>query len=595
MADEKIFTINVQKNIEDCRKAFKSKNILKAFSIYNDLTVEDQRMLLPDVASFYASVMDAYYEYGCLMRMIAYPKSHRVDPIVIMHRLSKFVVPLAGNDYLGYYQRLIEKTFGVKFDVPLSTKELMDFLSENESKKPNFELILGKDGGEYFYHKAIECVGAGDIKGAKANLKEIKKEDSFYINAQKYLAFITQNEGNSRETVKILKRVLQLNPNDKEALKRLESVAGDYDDLIDEVCSFLLKLKFDEDNTEANILIAKLLSEKGDWQGVVDSLKKVKDINMYSEHYLMIMAEAYFGLGDLEKCKEYLKSVVTIYPKNVKARYKLRSIELGDLKGLNNYNEFSEVKQMTIEAEKFLDETTEEDFAKLNLTELTYYFRTICYYGSDVTFKKACLVMLTIPKMRNVMMDALLEIETSEKQKEIIFSTLVQLKIADKIPVLIFGKLKTINVKYPKNLFNEQYANELTKKANVVRGKKASFLLYMVNAYSQAFTVRVFEEGKLTTFHKNAEKLVNGLLNLSEEQLALFQNLDNLVFAFCLADDEKYLTKKTSFVTIRTSVRQTISLYLQLFMGVSYDSEGKKESTKHSNEDLKIINKDDDE
>lgn len=591
MADEKIFTINTQKNINDCRKAFKSKDILKAFSIYNDLSVEKQRMLLPEVASFYASVMDAYYEYGCLMQMIAYPKSHKVDPIVIMHRLSKFIVPLAGNDYLGYYQKLIEKTFDVKFDIPLSTKDLMDFLSENETKKPNFGLILGDDGGEYFYHKAMECVSAGDIKGAKANLKEIKKEDRYYLDAQKYLAFITQNEGNARETVKILKRILQIKPNDKEALKRLEGVFREYDDFNEEIYALLSKLKFDENNNEANIFIAKVLMEKDDWQGVIDSLSKVKDVNVFGESYLMLMAEAYYRLGDIEKCKQTLKSVVTIYPKNVRARYKLRSLELGLFKGENNDGDFSEVKQMTIEAERFLDETTEADFLKFNLTELTYYFRTICYYGSDSTFKKACLVMLTIPKMRNVLIDALLEIETSEKQKEIIFSTLVQLKITDKIPVLIFGKLKVINVKYPKNLFNEQYAKELSRKSNVVRKSSVSFLLYMVNAYSQAFTVRVFEEGRLTTFHKNAEKLVNGLYNLSEEQLVIFQNLDNLVFAFCLADDEKYLTRKTSFVTVRKSVRQTIDLFIHLFMD---DFKNPKEE-KDEKQNLQIISKDNDD
>lgn len=572
MADDKIFTINTQKSMVDCENAFKSKDIVRAFSIYNDLDIEDQRMLLPQVASFYASVMNAYYEYGCLMRMIAYPKSHRVDPLTILSRISKFMVPLAGENYLDYYQKLVEKNFGVKFDIPLSPKKLIDMLTEkqNEKKKP-FKLIFGDDGGEYYYKQAIECMSCGDTSGAKANLKQIKKEDSFYLDAQKYLAFILQTEGHPADAIKFLKRVIKENPNDKEALKRIESIVRDYNELADEVQDFLLSQKFSEDNTEANILIAKILMDKKEWHKAIESLEKVKDINMYSEFYLKLLSDAYLEVGEIEKCKNTLKSVMIIYPKNVRARYRLKSLELGKSKGVNNDGDYSEVKQMTIEANNFLEKTTEEDFRKLNLTELVYYFRTICYYGNDLNFKKACLIMLSVPKMREVLLDSLLEIETNEKQKEIIFSTLVQLKLVDKVNVLIFGKLKTVLVKYPKNLFNDKYTKELIKNTNVVRGKDASWQLYVANAYSQALTVRVFDEGKLSSFHKNAEIVVDGLSKLSEEQKMLFGNLDNLVFAMCLADDEKYLFRKTSFVSINQSVRQTIHLYIHMFKG-DYDN-----------------------
>ena len=92
MAEENVIKLSLNKdqNIDNCRKAFQERDYVRAFSLYNDLDTDLQRVLLPEVASFYASVFDACGEYGCLMRMIAYPKAHNLDPHIIMKRLKRF-------------------------------------------------------------------------------------------------------------------------------------------------------------------------------------------------------------------------------------------------------------------------------------------------------------------------------------------------------------------------------------------------------------------------------------------------------------------------------------------------------------------------
>lgn len=172
--------------------------------------------------------------------------------------------------------------------------------------------------------------------------------------------------------------------------------------------------------------------------------------------------------------------------------------------------------------------------------------------------------MLTVPKLRETIFDSLIEIETSEKQKEIILSTIIQLAQADELFIVIYGKLKKISISYPTILYNKSYMQSL-KSLNTVKSSVDNYRAYVINAYAQAYTVRLFDEGDMRNFASNAEIVVNGIIRLKAEQKMLFDNLDNLVFAFCVADDDIYAVSKVMFASIKPETKKEIVELVEQF------------------------------
>lgn len=560
MAEEKVVKLSIDnnQNIENCRKAFKESDFVKAFSFYNGLDAKSQRLLLPEVASFYASVFDACGEYGCLMRMISYPESHNLDPHIIMERLKKFVVPLAGNGYISYYEKLIEKIFGVSVE----NDDLFDRMESRLKKQSEIEkkhalrMLDDENEGDFLYEQAVLSLTDGKKDEALKLLKKIKPDDKKYIDAQHFFSVISQMNGNLEGAVNSSMTVLKIEPNDMESLKRLLSIAKDYSEYKGQINQFLTSLEYGEFNEDAHFALAKIFIENKEFEKAEAKLNLIKSIFVYGENYLQMQARVYEELGKMDECKNALHTLITIYPKNVRSRYKLRCIEIAESNGLK-YTSENETKRMKEEIELFLKNTSEEDFNKLNRTELEYYFRGICYYASDLSLKKSVLVMLTISKLKDVIFDSLLEIETGEKQKEIILSTIIQLAMARDVFAVVYGKLKKIHVDYPKLLYNKNYLDAL-KSPKSIKSSVNNYRAYLINAYAQAFTVRVFDEGKTSKFSKNAETVIKGIQYLDPIDRVLFDNLDNLVFAFCVADCQMYATSKIMFATIDRKTKQRI-------------------------------------
>ena len=566
MAEDKIEKISGVGNVDACVKAFDEGDYFDAFSIYNTLTIEKQRELLPRVAMFYASVGDAFGEYDALMKMIAYPHSHNLDPYTIMSRMSRFIVPIAGADYLIYYHRLVEKNFGVNFGSDMTDKDILGLISDPPSK-PKLRLAQLGDGGEFDYNQALIYAEDGKNKLAKEKLRGITPNDCYYIEAQKYYAFLLQNEGKIDGAIRSLKKVLQLNPSDEDTIKRLATLAKNYGEKADDIYDFILKLEYDGKKSILPQLKAEILIKRKMWEDAREELNKIEDIAKFSEPYLEMKAKVYFKLGEYDSVKDILKQTIAIYPKNVKARYKLKSLELGSVDGiLNLTGQMSDGNQLKQEAMNFLNNTTEKDFLKLNQQELLYYFRTILYYGDDVSLKKISLIMFTNEKIREYLLDSLLEIETNEKQKEIILSTVCQLHITNELYVLVYGKLKKIKISYPKILFNKNYLDGITSPSKTIKKSEGNYLVYLVNGYSQAFTLRVFdEEGSYNKFSRNAEAVVKGILNMPKEDRWIFDNLDNLVFAFCYADCSRYYTNKLMFASTPMKVKSALVELVNMF------------------------------
>ena len=561
MAEEKVIKLSLNKdqNIDNCRKAFQERDYVRAFSLYNDLDTDLQRVLLPEVASFYASVFDACGEYGCLMRMIAYPKAHNLDPHIIMKRLKRFVVPLAGNGYISYYEKLIEKTFRV----PVCGSDLFSQILETKlngeagaNNNASLRMLDDANEGNFFYDQAVLSLAEGNKEEALKLLQQIKSSDKKFIEGQNFTAVISQMNGDIESAVKSSMVVLKIQPDDIEALKRLLSIAKDYTEFKEQINQFLISLEYSEFNDDAHFALAKIFIENKEFKRAEAELNYIKSIFVYSENYLQMQARVYEELGKMDECKTALQTLITIYPKNVRARYKLRCIETAESQGLK-YTSENETKRMQEEIESFLENTSEDDFCKLNRTELEYYFRSICYYASDLSLKKSVLVMLTISKLKDVIFDSLLEIETGEKQKEIILSTIIQLAMAKDVYAVVYGKLKKIHIDYPKLLYNKDYLDAL-KSPKAIKGSVSNYRAYLINAYAQAFTVRVFDEGRITKFSKNAEMVIKGIQFLDPEDRVLFDDLDNLVFAFCVADCQMYATSKVMFVAIDSETKKKI-------------------------------------
>ena len=561
MAEEKIVKLSIDKNqnIENCRKAFKENNYIKAFSFYNDLDTKSQRVLLPEVASFYASVFDACGEYDCLMRMIAYPETHNLDPHIIMKRLKRFVVPLAGSGYISYYEKLLEKIFGVSVKEDDLFSQIVETKLNHQDmtdEKPALRMLDDENVGNFLYEQAVLSLAEGNKEEALKLLQQIKVDDKRFIDSQHFYAVISQMNGDVDGAVKSSMTVLKIQPNDIEALKRLLSIAKDYSEYKEQINQFLTSLEYSEFNDDAHFALAKIFIGNNEYERAETELQYIKSIFILSENYLQMQARVYEELNKLEECKNTLKTLITIYPKNVRARYKLRCMEIAESNGLK-YTSENETKRMKEEIESFLENTSEDEFSKLNRTELEYYFRSICYYASDLTLKKSVLVMLTIPKLKDVIFDSLLEIETGEKQKEIILSTIIQLAMEKNIYTVVYGKLKKIHIDYPKILYNKDYLNAL-KSPKLIKNSVNNYRAYLINAYAQAFTVRIFDEGKTNRFSKNAEMVINGFQFLSPEDRVLFDNLDNLVFAFCVADCAIYAKSKVMFIAIDNETKAKI-------------------------------------
>ncbi len=567
MANDKILKLNTvsSKLLKDeCKKAFREANYVTAFSIYNGLNIESKRVLLPEVASFYASVFDACGEFGCLMKMIAYPKSHNLDPQIIMNRIKRFVVPLAGVDFISYYRKLIRRTFGVEIDEKDDFDRIIaDGAVQAKREDKKLRLLDDEEEGKFYYDQAVLSLNNSSRAEALSLLNLVKPEDKMFIEAQQMYAILAQFDGDIQGATEKCMAILEVEPDNIEALKRLTAIAKDHIEYATKINRFLTTVKFSDSNDDANFALAKIYIENNDFKKAEEALSKIKSIFVYSENYLLMQTRVYEELGKIDECIESLKTLITIFPKNVRSRYKLRCMQQAKEKGVKYSNEF-EMKRMREEIDSFLDETTEEDFKKLNITELIYYFRCICYYSSDITLKKASLVMLTVPKLRETIFDSLIEIETSEKQKEIILSTIIQLAQADELFIVIYGKLKKISISYPTILYNKSYMQSL-KSLNTVKSSVDNYRAYVINAYAQAYTVRLFDEGDMRNFASNAEIVVNGLIRLKAEQKMLFDNLDNLVFAFCVADDDIYAVSKVMFASIKPETKKEIVELVEQF------------------------------
>lgn len=172
------------------------------------------------------------------------------------------------------------------------------------------------------YNLALMYMSTGKMQDALAKLEESIKTDpefapSFTLLGKIYAS--SQEPGDREKSVEILRRAVELDPDDAESLLFLgimDTEAGNYDSA---EIKFRRITELYPDNEKGYYFLGKLYYEKGDYARAEENYKKALDLNPSFASALLEMALIYEQQGKMKESERIYQDVIVLYPHSLES------------------------------------------------------------------------------------------------------------------------------------------------------------------------------------------------------------------------------------------------------------------------------------
>lgn len=504
-----------------------------AFVCYSRIDDDKKYLALPFVSGMYSKFNAVNYEVNSLLKLLATPKFKDYNPQALLYRVYNFFNSFMGLEVYEYYEKLLKKNFK-------NTPQALLLEGETKTNLPFEHLRLVDDGGKFYYEQALICLRAEKLAEANKWLEKIKPKSDYFTRAKNMQSIISLMMGDLDTAERVCTEAINCGGDNSEALASLMQIAKINPDRKTEIYDKIIAAK-PCGKLSAKLVVADCYLERGEVDKAIETLEQVASDSRYEEAFLDKISNAYLVLGNKEMAEKYLKILVSIYDHNFRARYLLKNISSN--KSVMTQSMLTPGK-LKAEINKFFSLSSEEFYA-LTTKDLLYYFCIAKFYAGAERFKQLCLVYLSAPKSTAVLMDGLIDVETSEKYRQILLSTIIQAGVKGKFYCLVIGKLTEIEIDYPKTLYNEYIMSEVNL-SNIDEKliKDITFITHLINCFSQAFTLCLYSGLNTKQFGQVSEALSKKLLLLPDDGREKFSSIDACVFAFCYAFNKEFITAK---------------------------------------------------
>lgn len=525
-----------------------SGDFYSAFVCYSRIEEDKKYMALPFISGIYSKLNAVNYEVDSLLKLLTYPKFKDYNPQALLYRVYNFFNSFMGLEVYEHYEQLLKKNFK-------NTPQAFLLEGETKSNLPFEHLRLVDDNGKFYYEQALICLKSDNLEGANKWLKKIKPTDEYFYRAKNLQSIINLMVGRIDEAEKVCLELLDYGGNNSEALASLMQIAKLNPERKKEIYERIINAN-DCGNLSSKLVKADCYLENGDFENAILILETVKGNSRFEENFLDKLSNLYLLNGNKQKAEYYLKILVAIYPKNFRARFALKKLSKTSGTKVTESVLGGKIKN---ELSTFFN-LSHTNFLALDERELQYYFCIARFYGGIEKFKQLCLIYLTSTKATKVLMDGLIEVETSEKYRQILLSTIIQAGVKGKFYCLVIGKLRELEIEYPKTLYNEFIVSEANlQNLDESKVKDISFITHLINCFSQAYSLCLYSGFDMKNFGKLSDKLSKALIALDEVGRDMFSSIDNCVFAFCYNYNKCFAERQ----------------FVQLFVDISEEMRGK--------------------
>lgn len=466
------FVKNRSKNQEDVADLFAKGNYYDAFYEYGELEEKEKIKMLPVLADAYAKLGKFDYEASVLVGLLIYDDFNKVDRQIIAIRLGEYY------SYRGQHLRL-EGAEGSKIQMSIKQNakkrrgkdnepnNLIAFSKPNIEEVSEFALPTEKDmneckmfkmqrplidASEFFIDRATTLALSKRYKEAIEVLKKVGEDDSNYLDVQKLLVAIYVDAGNIDEAVNISFKVLKENPNEFICIfaLRLSFIASNR---IEEIYKFMRDLE-GVNKLHSATLKAEALVNEFECEKALEVLKVLESPDKYNEEVLRLKTICYDMLEKRDLEEQSLKELVTIYPKNVKARFLLSTLQRGEHYTALLLSNDSSIEVLIVELECFV-RNLDKNLQEMSSEELLYNFRLALKYLDNDRLGVCTNAYFKNEKTRKIIFDLLIDMDIDDFKKMKVIEELIQIAPETECFTLINGMLKKLQLVSFKYLLEE--------------------------------------------------------------------------------------------------------------------------------------------
>ncbi|MBP3629912.1 MAG: hypothetical protein J6J23_00275, partial [Clostridia bacterium] len=258
----------------------------------------------------------------------------------------------------------------------------------------------------------------------------------------------------------------------------------------------------------------------------------------YSIDVLRVKAICYSGLEDKAREEEVLKQIITIYPKDIKARCILAKMQRGEnasskMMGMgtmsdclaDDFKQFYENKLVNLSGENF------------SIEEIAYYYELCLRFGSNEIIKNCTDEYLKCNRFTDVIYDALIDITLDDFKKMLVVERLVLAGVDGECFSLINGMMKKLNLSSIKYLIS-QFKDTMSE--SFYDNNEANEPLNNVidNAFAKAYSLSLlFDIDGAEIANKLGALILYASLHKSDESIDFIKTLyneNNLAFSACI-------------------------------------------------------------
>ncbi len=486
---------------------FKKGRYYDAFYKLKRLDKNEQVKFLPMVAEAYAKLKKTDYEANALLKLLINSESmlngDGLDKRVIALRLSEYY------SYKGEKLQRLSFAYGDDAKNKHSKKQtsqkqkmgnLIKFVQKNSSKNtenninenlPDCKIYkktsVARDFGEYICERATQLAISGKYDEAIEVLSKVDKNSPSYYDTRNILIAVYIDSGRIYEASNVAIELLKERPNEFIVLFAINTALN----FSVNTERILYELKKIEGKTEAqcSVLRANAFGKSGEFGKAVEILDMLDNAEQYIIDVLRVKAICYAGLKDKENEEKALKQIITIYPKDVKARCILHKMQKGESVGAELLGQDSILDYLMDEFKEFyenkLGQLEEQNFS---IEELMYFYELCLKFGSAEVFENCTDKYLKCDNCIEVIYDALVDLNLDDFKKLIIVERMVLSKIDGEYFSLINGMMKKLNLESLKFLI-AQFKETLTETFSDMKDEYEPLNNLIDNAFAKAFAL----------------------------------------------------------------------------------------------------------
>ena len=555
--DNEIKFIKGRSNDSDAIEGlFKKGRYYDAFYKLKRLDKNEQIKFLPLMAEAYARLKKSDYEANELLKLLI-----NSDGMLSGDGLDKRVIALRLSEYYSYKGEKLQRlsfSYGSESNNKPNRKQtsqkqktgnLIKFVQKASSVNtennvnenlPNCKIYkktsVARDFGEYICERATQLAISGKYDEAIQALNKVGKNSPSYYDARNVLIAVYIDSGKVYEASNVAIELLKERPNEFIVLFAINTalnISVNEERILDE-------LRKIEGKTEAqcSVLRANAFGKRGEFDRAIEILDSLDDTEQYIIDVLRVKAICYAGLKDRENEEKTLKQIITIYPKDVKARCVLHKIQKGEHVGAELLGQDDIIDCLMNEFKEFYENRLEQlEEQNFSIEELMYFYELCLRFGSAEVIENCTDKYLKCKDCIEVICDALIDLNLDDFKKLVIVERMVLSKIDGEYFSLINGMMKKLNLESLRFLIS-QFKETLTESFADLKDEYEPLNNVINNAFSKAFALSLmFDLDGAEVTNKVGALILYALLHRGGEMVEIVNVLysaKNLACSACI-------------------------------------------------------------